>query len=215
MDSRYVFDLHIRRADVMPVGDLGVQKGLIKWILSAYANQPYPSDETALSTIPLPNHQGPSVDSIIEPPRPPPTDLSSIVPAPETASHKPIASQAIVFPPTPANTSTDSLDGVRKSAVSNGGGDEPAVDATEAARAKKRLEATLHLCPEGYVPDEAYPFDGIDGMSVDTLKARLGGKKLKGGAYLSPTEMEQLTAAWKPYRSLGVYYMWAVAEEGF
>jgi hypothetical protein len=53
------------------------------------------------------------------------------------------------------------------------------VEASEAARAKKRLEATLHLCPEGYVPEEAYPFDGIDGMSVETLKARLSGKKLK------------------------------------
>ncbi len=33
------------------------------------------------------------------------------------------------------------------------------------------------------------------------------------GQYLTPGEMEALTKRWAPYRSLGVYYMWAVAEE--
>ncbi|KAH8085156.1 hypothetical protein HD553DRAFT_341767 [Filobasidium floriforme] len=38
-------------------------------------------------------------------------------------------------------------------------------------------------------------------------------KKAKGNVYLTPGEMEVLTQRWAPYRSLGVYYMWAVAEE--
>lgn len=51
------------------------------------------------------------------------------------------------------------------------------------------------------------------------------------GAFLTPQEMDELTASWRPYRSIGeavnftlirpmthaldagVYYMWALAEE--
>lgn len=36
---------------------------------------------------------------------------------------------------------------------------------------------------------------------------------IRGNVYLTPGEMEVLTQRWAPYRSLGVYYMWAVAEE--
>ncbi|KAG1735118.1 DNA glycosylase [Suillus paluster] len=53
-------------------------------------------------------------------------------------------------------------------------------------------------------------------LSVANLKARLEGKKIKDfrrGAFLTPKEMEDLAASWAPYRSLGVYYMWALSEE--
>jgi 3-methyladenine DNA glycosylase/8-oxoguanine DNA glycosylase len=36
----------------------------------------------------------------------------------------------------------------------------------------------------------------------------------RGGAYLTPAEMDALTEGWKPYRSLGVYYTWAIADGG-
>ncbi|KAH7888820.1 DNA glycosylase [Phlebopus sp. FC_14] len=51
-----------------------------------------------------------------------------------------------------------------------------------------------------------------DGLTSGILKSRLDGKKVKG-AFLTPQEMEVLTEDWVPYRSLGVYYMWALAEE--
>lgn len=35
----------------------------------------------------------------------------------------------------------------------------------------------------------------------------------RGGAYLTPKEMEALTEGWRPYRSLAVFYMWPVAGE--
>lgn len=38
-------------------------------------------------------------------------------------------------------------------------------------------------------------------------------RRCRGGAYLTPREMEVLTDAWKPYRSLGVYYMWPAGED--
>jgi len=49
------------------------------------------------------------------------------------------------------------------------------------------------------------------GMDVLLLKSRLKGKKIKG-AFLTPKEMDDLTEHWKPYRSIGVYYMWSLAE---
>ena len=35
----------------------------------------------------------------------------------------------------------------------------------------------------------------------------------RGGAYLTPKEMEALTEGWRPHRSLGVYYMWPAGED--
>ncbi|CUA66630.1 DNA-3-methyladenine glycosylase II [Rhizoctonia solani] len=48
-----------------------------------------------------------------------------------------------------------------------------------------------------------------EGMTLDTLKARANREEATG-RYLLPNEMEALTASWKPYRSLGVFYMWAL-----
>ena len=39
------------------------------------------------------------------------------------------------------------------------------------------------------------------------------GEHRRGNVYLTPSEMEVMTQRWAPCRSLGVYYMWAVAEE--
>lgn len=136
VDMFLIFSL--RRPDILPVGDLGVQKGLLKWVLSAYKNDLHIPDTE------------------------PPVEPSSVIPGePSTLL---------------------------------------AID----------LERSLHLCPPGFDPSIAYPLP--TDLSIDVLKSRLAGKKIKG-AYLSPGEMDLLTSKWQPYRSLGVYYMWAVAEE--
>jgi len=44
------------------------------------------------------------------------------------------------------------------------------------------------------------------------MSARVG-LTYRGGVYLLPEEMEALTAAWRPYRSVGVYYTWSMAGE--
>lgn len=51
-----------------------------------------------------------------------------------------------------------------------------------------------------------------NGLTTTMLKNRLNGKKVKG-ALLTPQEMEALAATWVPYRSLAVYYMWALVDE--
>jgi DNA-3-methyladenine glycosylase II len=158
------------------IGDLGVQKGLIKWILSAYANIPYPSEESLPSTS-LPSHTGPSPSILTQTPHSPPMEETSVLPAPETPKHNAVAVGGIVFPPTPASPANGSLDSTRKTANPMSLPDK--LTDAETMKAKKRLEVTLHLCPEGYKPEDVYPFEGIDGMSVETLKSRLGGKKLK------------------------------------
>ncbi|KIM61576.1 hypothetical protein SCLCIDRAFT_55442, partial [Scleroderma citrinum Foug A] len=50
-----------------------------------------------------------------------------------------------------------------------------------------------------------------NGLTTTMLKNRLNGKKVKG-ALLTPQEMEALAATWVPYRSLAVYYMWALVD---
>ncbi|OAV98430.1 hypothetical protein, variant [Puccinia triticina 1-1 BBBD Race 1] len=46
-------------------------------------------------------------------------------------------------------------------------------------------------------------------LSRQDLARRLS-KPLKPGLFLTPSEMEQLTEQWKPYRSLPVCYMWSL-----
>jgi DNA-3-methyladenine glycosylase II len=58
----------------------------------------------------------------------------------------------------------------------------------------------------------APPFPPSETLTQEKLRARLS-KKIKGNIYLSAKEMEELTAAWAPYRSLGLYYMWSLAGE--
>ncbi|KIL66179.1 hypothetical protein M378DRAFT_124113 [Amanita muscaria Koide BX008] len=55
--------------------------------------------------------------------------------------------------------------------------------------------------------DDVMPPPLPEGLNVQLLKGRLTGKKVRG-AFLTPLEMEEITRSWKPYRSLGVYYMW-------
>lgn len=51
------------------------------------------------------------------------------------------------------------------------------------------------------------------GLTVSQLRTRLEKKTKIKGAFITPQEMEELTAQWRPFRSLAVYYMWALAEE--
>ncbi|GHJ89914.1 hypothetical protein NliqN6_6316 [Naganishia liquefaciens] len=163
----------LRRPDILPVGDLGVQKGLMKWVLAAHSQgAPVPdsnpfldADETS------PTALGP--------------DASSIVPAVEPKS-----------PEAALSTKNIAYEGET---------------VEEKAEEQETVKRTLLSFPPNGDPDRACPLS--EGFSVDVLKSRMSGKKPKGGAYLSPAEMAHLTQNWAPYRSLGVYYMWAVEEE--
>ncbi|OCF41889.1 hypothetical protein I317_04299 [Kwoniella heveanensis CBS 569] len=155
----------LRRPDVLAVGDLGVQKGLLRWFLSAHDALP-PSTPKKGTPKKVTSKQQSSVGSAPTPLTPTPIDGA---PSDETIAEPPER----LPPPTPS------------------------------PHARQLLRPSRSYTPPELPPD----------LSVDVLRARLNGKKVKGGMYLTPDEMIRLTEPWRPFRSLGVFYMWPVAEE--
>ncbi|KAK7045590.1 hypothetical protein VNI00_007422 [Paramarasmius palmivorus] len=162
----------LRRPDILPTGDLGVQRGMLRWFLALHS----PTYNVAIS--PEKEKSGSKKkDSSSEKgaavPVPPPADTSSVppvTPKKKNGKGKEQDTDPLPLPFTPSIKKT-----LRKI-----GGVEP-----------ERLPA---------------------GLTASILKGRLEGKKKIKGAILTPTEMEELSMSWKPYRSLGVYYMWALAD---
>jgi DNA-3-methyladenine glycosylase II len=69
----------LRRPDIMPVGDLGVQKGLLKWIVAAY--EPFVPPALNASTAN------------------PPPDISSVIPIGTEIGDETVPTSNIAFPP--------------------------------------------------------------------------------------------------------------------
>ncbi|KAK7057193.1 DNA-3-methyladenine glycosidase [Favolaschia claudopus] len=176
VDMFAIFSL--RRPDILPVGDLGVQRGLVRWFLAQHLptysftispeKKPTPASTSKKTkkakedddTLPVFGETSSvaTEGTVLEPPRtPPPAEDAARIPLPPT------------FTPSIKRTLA-----------------KPALD---------------HGVPP--LPD---------GLTVAELKSRLDGKKKIKGAFLSPAHMEQLTTSWRPYRSLGIYYMWALAD---
>ncbi|KAJ8468590.1 hypothetical protein ONZ51_g9542 [Trametes cubensis] len=180
-------------------GDLGVQRGLLRWFISLHA----PSHPVSLRKDKL---ECPSED-------------------------KPIAA-------TPSKSNGDEATMLR-AATPDASSIPPAPDSLleiDESAGKGKTKAAGTVVPEGPAMALPEPFtpsinktlnmtaaptvDGADyqppplpeGLTVAQMKSRLSGKRIKG-ALLTPKEMEELTECWRPYRSLGVYYMWALSEE--
>ncbi|KIO30709.1 hypothetical protein M407DRAFT_14276 [Tulasnella calospora MUT 4182] len=184
----------LRRPNILPCGDLGVQKGVLRWVLASHS----PKDAAHLKIAPerLPGNSeedehgvgASSNDSGLETPVASPAkeanpdedaDGTSILPTPKASTNPPATPKkrgpkAKIIPPTPFTPS-----------VFTG-----------------RVEAPVTPIP---LPD---------GLTVSGLKARLAGKKIKKGLYLTPEEMQALTEPWAPYRSIGVWFMWSVIDDG-
>ncbi|KAF7321463.1 DNA-3-methyladenine glycosidase [Mycena kentingensis (nom. inval.)] len=154
VDMFAIFSL--RRPDILPVGDLGVQRGIVRWILSQHdATHEFNGSPKKKPISPRKAKQDVEQEAADARPQTPP----------------PAESGGIPLPP----TFTPSIQRTLK---------KPVLE-------KPSLEAA--------------------GLSVAELKARLNGKKIKG-AFLTPAEMDKLTEKWKPFSSVGVYYMWALAD---
>ena len=69
----------LRRPDIMPVWDLGVQKGLLKWIVAAYEPFVPPATEDR--------------------PANPPPDMSSVIPIGTETGDEVVPASNIAFPP--------------------------------------------------------------------------------------------------------------------
>ncbi|WVF71319.1 hypothetical protein IAT40_006122 [Kwoniella sp. CBS 6097] len=165
----------LRRPDVLAVGDLGVQKGLLRWVLSAHDALPPATPKKSTPKKSTPKKQTASTIPITPTPAP-----DAVIPSPGSASPSMSLTQQTLPPAAPETLSPVQPPPTRQL-----------------------------LRPSGsYIPPPL-PAD----LSVETLRARLNGKKVKTGMYLTPDEMIRLTEPWRPFRSLGVFYMWPVAEE--
>jgi DNA-3-methyladenine glycosylase II len=154
----------LRRPDILPIGDLGVQKGLLNWVLSSHDPEKYP---LCVNPRKLPQTNDDEPEKPGEAKAAEPGEDTSVLPAPTEAS----TSKSTAPAPAPAPKASSS----------------------------KQPDGTP------LVPTKPVPLP--EGITLETLKARANGKKAKGGCYLLPGEMEALTASWKPYRSLGEFFL--------
>ncbi|KAL1942070.1 hypothetical protein VTO73DRAFT_6600 [Trametes versicolor] len=194
----------LRRPDILPVGDLGVQKGMLRWFVSLHSPSTHPvslrkdklSKEDETQAMVAGNSMGPPMgaegEGAATMPRAATPDASSILPAPDVSAE-----------PTPAPKGKG-----KKKAADDGGSENP-LPAPFTPSIAQTLNMKTTTTEDGgkYTPP---PLPA--GLTVAVMKNRLSGKKVKG-ALLTPKEMEDLAECWQPYRSLGVYYMWALAEE--
>ncbi|KAK0461119.1 DNA glycosylase [Desarmillaria tabescens] len=182
VDMFAIFSL--RRPNILPVGDLGVQRGVIRWFLSLHSstyNYAISDKKDAGSSSKAKKKKNSKTEeendkttSVTDIERPLTPDVSSAPPG--------------GLPSTPKKTDTET----------------PALPPAFTPS----INRTLHKVQDTSFVPEPLP----EGLAVTALKARLDGKKKIKGALLTPAEMEGLTESWKPYRSLAVYYMWALAD---
>ncbi|KAJ3973476.1 DNA glycosylase [Lentinula raphanica] len=182
----------LRRPNILPVGDLGVQRGILRWFLGLHspthtfsfspdkagrdaAGEDEASDEEG-DSLPVLNDIPEGSKEALDTHQTQPFDISSIPPAPPATPRKDNSGASVASLPLPVTPS---------------------------------VEQTLMKVENspGYVPP---PLPA--GLTASALHSRLEGKKKIKGAILTPNEMEELTANWKPYRSLAVFYMWAFAK---
>ncbi|KAG8757252.1 hypothetical protein FRC12_010352 [Ceratobasidium sp. 428] len=195
----------LRRPNILAVGDLGLQRGLLQWVLSSHLPDQYP---LRLSPKKLPKSDSMEAETgagVVQAGETQATvsteagEASSVLPAPAVpttprkerdeidAAMDKADSPSMTQPPT-ATPQTPPRNKTAVKKAGKGKGKEKEKD--EAAIKVVALRATSKVpLPEG--------------ITVEVLKSRANGKKAKGGCYLLPSEMDALTQAWAPYRSLG------------
>jgi DNA-3-methyladenine glycosylase II len=187
----------LRRPDILPVGDLGTQRGLLYWVLSSHAPEQYPlrlnprrlpkPDEDDAKTVKTEAAQ--TIER---------AESTSILPGPatpkKTKSRSALSESPPVGPSLSSGSATQTIPRTpTPKVVASGSKQSGKTDFDEQAN-----EKVVSLIPPAPVP---LP----EGITLEILKSRANGKKVKGGNYLLPSEMEALTKSWEPYRSLGAY----------
>ncbi|KAJ6625650.1 DNA glycosylase [Mycena sp. CBHHK59/15] len=177
VDMFAIFSL--RRPDILPVGDLGIQRGVLRWALAQHS----PLYSFSIS---------PEKDKITTPYK----KKAKQSKEDEDNDALPVFGQA--SEPTEATPQTPPP-------VEEAGSAMVPLPPTFTPSIKRTLgKASTEV---GNAPPPL-----PEGLTVAELKSRLDGKKKIKGALLSPSNMEMLTESWRPYRSIGVYYMWSLAD---
>ncbi|PVF96773.1 DNA glycosylase [Serendipita vermifera] len=173
IDMFAIFSL--RRPNILPVGDLGVQRGLLRWIVSQHSS---PASPVKLSKKSLAQASNDSKED---------------------------------------DTSSQLMDASENVTAATGAMGPPETPKKKSKRGNRDNEAPI---PPPFTPSidrvlkaPMVPTPLPPGLTLSELRARLNGKKKVKGALLTPEEMDALTESWKPYRSLGVWYMWALTDQ--
>ncbi|OJA09180.1 hypothetical protein AZE42_00677 [Rhizopogon vesiculosus] len=210
VDMFAIFSL--RRPNILPVGDLGIQRGMLRWFLSRHSSKhPFTLSPQKLSSA---EHDTTTTEK---------ANTSTMGPPPKITADSQLTIAEI------DNDMLPTFGSASQSQAQTGSTDQSSVPPAPSIPTMPEpftpsINKTLDMDP---VNTEPLP----DGLSVPILKARLERKKIKyvvfgfflagffltkalrRGALLTPKEMEDLTASWAPYRSLGAYYMWSLVEE--
>ncbi|KAI9508211.1 DNA glycosylase [Russula earlei] len=195
----------LRRPDILPIGDLGVQRGLLRWVLSLHQR------EYRIEISPK-KLSGPTESK--SKPKAKPTKSGRSTVGGSTCIQTEMDSDS----EREAEPEADELPG----ASALGTPLRPDKIAGEGAALTPGPPGLPSMPPPltpsvtralSGAPDASPPPPLPAGLTVASLRSRLDGKKKIKGAILTPSEMEAFTDSWRPYRSIAVYYMWALAEE--
>ncbi|KAF8274437.1 DNA glycosylase [Lactarius quietus] len=201
----------LRRPDILPVGDLGVQRGLLRWVLSLHD----PEFRIGASPKKLP-------DATADPRK---AEGSKTTPAKSKKRAKVTPTSADIDSDQEGESAADdlpTLNGrlrrVPTSPPKDVSSSLPTVTGTTTPGPLGIPSRPPPLTPSvtqvlSRAPDAPPPPPLPAGLTVDSLRSRLNGKNKVKGAIMTPKDMEELTESWRPYRSVGVYYMWRLAEE--
>ncbi|KAG6845398.1 hypothetical protein H0H87_009745 [Tephrocybe sp. NHM501043] len=208
VDMFAIFSL--RRPDILPVGDLGVQRGLVVWFLSLHSSKHtwgWTPQKTGASSSAKKGKSKKAVSAE--------DDSLPVIGEDSGPSTSTVAGDEKALTP--------DISSVPPAADEEVAGDLPSLPPAFTPSIKNMLK-------KAGVDEGSTPVPLPVGLSVDVLKTRLTGKNKIKGAFLTPKEMEDLTEHWKPYRSLGkwtpisfqglgelnnnagVYYMWSIAD---
>jgi len=200
-------------APIYLAGDLGVQRGLLRWVLSLHQ----PEYRIEVSPKKLPD---PAAD-----PRKAAEGSAKLKSTP-AKSKKPVKNT-----PTSARIDSDQEGEPAADELPTLNGRVPIPPSEEVSSSLPAVAASTAtpgafgltsmpppLTPSvtkalSRAPDAPPPPPLPVGLTIESLRSRLNGKNKVKGAILTPTDMEELTESWRPYRSIGVYYMWRLAEE--
>ena len=151
----------LRRPDVLPVGDLGVQKGLLRWVLAAHSALPRAktkANDTTRKKYGLGvNAKGAGeLDTRVL--TPPPEDEITIPQTPHMGTL--VTANAPPTPVTPSNTAAQAV--------------EIPADALPQEIGDRLLDPPIGT---DFDPHHCAPLP--EGLTLETLKSRLAGKKAK------------------------------------
>ncbi|KAI6125793.1 DNA glycosylase [Pisolithus croceorrhizus] len=233
----------LRRPNILPVGDLGVQRGMLRWF--GGADFKIRSDRVERQDT---NAAGKSEHAVDEQTKTIHTEVEMVEATPSSG----IASGKVAHtfasrsnPETDLDPALDINEVAEKEdnlpltiSASTVEGLSVSSPALPLPRSRQSQSATLplptpvsSLIPFPATPSNNSVHDGAfrqgnsadghmkawtkplpNGLTPTSMKSRLSGKKVKG-VLLTPQEMEALATEWAPYRSLAVYYMWALTDQ--